>query len=290
MQMIRDRVRRLPHPVARARALLDPTEPRLGYFSYPDVTPVDGRSAEWLIQAKAVDAGYGGVAVVRGLDLEVRPGEVVALLGPNGAGKTTTLMTLSGLLPLLSGAVWWNGGLTEDPAHVRASGGMAYVTEQRMIFRQLSTRDNLRLARGDQAFVLELFPELERLLDRSAGLLSGGEQQMLALGRAMSRRPTLLLVDELSLGLAPIVVDRLLEAVRRVADQLGAGVILVEQHVSKALEVADRVCVMQRGRIVLRDRAENVRDSDLQETYLSSGPVTPLDPADLFALAPGDDA
>jgi ABC-type branched-subunit amino acid transport system ATPase component len=254
----------------RLRRVLDPPMPAVGYFSYPDLLPPGARpEADWLLQAKAVFAGYHGVPVVRDLDLEVHPGEVVALIGPNGAGKSTTLQTISGVMPPISGAVWWNGSLTESSAHRRVGEGMGYVTEQRMVFRQMSVGDNLRLARGEVDIAYRLFPELEVIRDRSAGLLSGGEQQMLALARALCRRPRLLLVDELSLGLAPLVVDRLLAAVRGAADDFGTGVVLVEQHVGKALAVADSVLVLQRGRIVLRGSGDELsgRVEDIRSSY-----------------------
>ena len=155
------------------------------------------------------------MAVVRGLDLRVEPGEVVALIGPNGAGKTTTLLTLSGELPPIAGEVRFNGEVTKAPLFKRARRGLGFVTEERSVFMRLSTADNLRLARVPRRDATALFPELEPLMGRRTGLLSGGEQQMLALARALARKPTMLLADELSLGLAPLVVQRLLRAVRR---------------------------------------------------------------------------
>jgi branched-chain amino acid transport system ATP-binding protein len=221
-----------------------------------------------LLEAKAVDAGYHGHPIVQGLDLRVDAGQVVALLGPNGAGKTTTLLTLAGELKPLGGEVWLDGRKTKAPLHIRARNGLAFVTEQRSVFSQLSTAENLRVGRCDGDRALELFPELEPLLRRRGGLLSGGEQQMLTLARALARRPRLLLADELSLGLAPLVVARLLRAVREAADEDGVGVLLVEQHVKQALRIADRVHVMRRGRIVLQGSVEDVRDR-LEDAYLT---------------------
>jgi branched-chain amino acid transport system ATP-binding protein len=227
----------------------------------------DGR----LIEGVGLSAGYGAVAVVRDLDLHVDAGEVVALLGPNGAGKTTTLLTLAGELPPLAGQVRFRGEATTAPMHARCRAGMGFVTEERSVFMGLSTRDNLRLAGVSPAAATGLFPELAPLMPRPAGLLSGGEQQMLTLARALGREPRVLLADELSLGLAPIVVERLLTAVRRAADERGVGVLLVEQHVRQALRVADRVVVLERGRVALSGTVAEVRSQleAVEAAYLS---------------------
>jgi branched-chain amino acid transport system ATP-binding protein len=222
---------------------------------------------EPLLAASGLDAGYHGHPVVRNLDLVVRAGEVVALLGPNGAGKTTTLLALAGELAPLAGTVAFAGRTTRSPLHARARQGLAFVPEERSIFPQLTTAENIRVGRCDQRAVLELFPELEPLLPRKAGLLSGGEQQMLTLGRALARRPALLLADELSLGLAPLIVTRLLEAVRAAADRDGVGVLLVEQHVRRVLPMADRAYVMRGGRVVLQGVVADVAGK-LEEAYL----------------------
>jgi sulfate-transporting ATPase len=228
-----------------------------------------------VLQAHGVSAGYGRQAVVHKLELSVSAGEVVALLGANGAGKTTTLLALVGELPLLEGDVLVNGTATSAPLYRRAREGLALVPEERSALRQLSTLDNLRLGDADPALALELFPELGKRLDLPAGMLSGGEQQMLALGRALSRRPTVLLADELSLGLSPLATQRLLEAVRRAAHEQGTAVLLVEQHVRKALQYADRGYVMRRGHVVVEGTAYELRAqiSDIESTYLSAAPV-----------------
>lgn len=222
-----------------------------------------------LIEARALSAGYGTVPVLRDLDLEVRPGEVVALLGPNGAGKSTTLRVLSGELAPMSGEVHWLGGTGHTPLHRRARQGLAYVGE-RAVFTRLDTADNLRVGRVTTDQALALFPELEKRLRTGAGMLSGGEQQMLSLVRALCRTPKLLLADELSLGLAPLVVDRLLRAVREAADR-GLGALLVEQHVRKVLDIADRVYVLRRGRIVMTGTPKELRANldEIESSYLA---------------------
>jgi branched-chain amino acid transport system ATP-binding protein len=225
-----------------------------------------------VLSAREVSAGYGSQPVVHDVDLDVKAGEVVALLGPNGAGKTTTLLAVSGELPLMSGRVDFDGSSTKAPLHKRARKGLGYVTEEKSVFMGMSVLDNLRVGGCDIAAALALFPELEARLDVRAGLISGGEQQMLTLARALSRKPRLLLADELSLGLAPLIVARLLEAVRHAADAEGTGVLLVEQHVRKALQYSDRGYVMRRGRIELAGDASHLlsRIDEIEESYLST--------------------
>jgi len=211
-----------------------------------------------LIEARGLSAGYGRMAVVRDVDLRVDAGEVVALLGANGAGKTTTLLALAGELAPLHGEVRFLGKPTRSPMHVRCRNGLGYVTEERSVIMDMSVADNLKLAAVSPAVAFEHFPALEAIAGRRAGLCSGGEQQMLSLARALGRNPTVLLADELSLGLAPLIVAKLLQAVREAADERGVGVLLVEQHVRQSLKIADRVYVMERGRIVLSGTSEEV--------------------------------
>jgi ABC-type branched-subunit amino acid transport system ATPase component len=221
-----------------------------------------------VLEARGLVAGYGDVAIVRDLDLEVGDGEVVALLGPNGAGKTTTLLTLAGDLPALGGEVLFDGAPTKAPLHKRIRAGLGLVSEERTVLMRMTVAQNLRVCGGDTAFALELFPELEPHLDRLVAMLSGGQQQMLSLARALCKRPRIILADELSLGLAPLVVDRLLTVVRSAADE-GVGVLLVEQHIHKAMEMADRVYVLRRGRVELSGSAAELRDriDEVQASY-----------------------
>jgi branched-chain amino acid transport system ATP-binding protein len=214
--------------------------------------------ATTLIEARGLSAGYGKMAVVRDVDLRVDAGEVVALIGPNGAGKTTTLLTLAGELPPLDGEVHFLGKPTRSPMHARCRAGLGYVTEDRSVIMDMSVADNLKLADVSPDVAFEYFPILEPIMGRRAGLCSGGEQQMLSLARALGRNPKVLLADELSLGLAPLIVANLLRAVRDAADERGVGVLLVEQHVRQALKIADRVHVMERGRIALSGTADEL--------------------------------
>jgi branched-chain amino acid transport system ATP-binding protein len=232
-----------------------------------------------LLDISGLSSGYSGVPVVRGLDLHVDAGEVVALLGPNGAGKTTTLLTVSGILKVLDGSVEVLGEPTVfGSPHKVARRGLAHVPEDRSLFFGLTVQENLRLGlRGNKSAqaegyeqALEMLPALRPLMGRRAGLLSGGEQQMLAMARALVSQPKLLLVDEMSLGLAPIIVERLLPLVRDIADSTGAGVLIVEQHVHLALEVANRAYVMSHGEIVLEGSAAELmeRQDLLEASYL----------------------
>ena len=215
------------------------------------------------IELDDVTAGYGPAAVLRGVTLHVDPGEVVALLGPNGAGKTTTLLTISGLVSPRSGRV----AVLGDPpprrshAHQLTARGVVHVPENRGLFSQLTVRQNLLLGphagRVEVDEAVALMPELGPLLERRTGLLSGGEQQMLALARALVARPRVLLIDEMSLGLAPVIVERLLPFARHAADN-GTAVLLVEQHTDLALTVADRAYVLVHGEVALEGEADHL--------------------------------
>jgi branched-chain amino acid transport system ATP-binding protein len=213
-----------------------------------------------VLEARGLTAGYGEAPCVRDVDLKVQEGEIVALLGPNGAGKTTTLLAVAGALAPMGGEIRWMGCATRAPLHRRVRQGMSFVPEGKSVLMGLSVRDNLLLGRGRVEPALDLFPELGPLLNRRAGLLSGGEQQMLTLGRALAARPAALLVDELSLGLAPILVIRLIEAL-----------LLVEQQARRVVAVADRWYLLRNGRMAAEGDA--TAGSLLEQSYLSDGLV-----------------
>lgn len=222
-------------------------------------------------------AGYNDVPVVRKLSLEVAPGEIVALFGPNGAGKTATLLTIAGLLPPLGGHVEVMG-LPVDTRrpHRMAQRGMSFVPDDRALVTTLSVQSNLELANSPGSWeadmVYDLFPRLAERRRVRAGDLSGGEQQMLAVGRALLSKPTVLVIDEMSMGLAPVIAAQLLETVALMAEKHRMGVLMVEQHVALALGVADRVYVLVHGELALHAPAEVLREQPhvLAEAYLGA--------------------
>jgi branched-chain amino acid transport system ATP-binding protein len=223
-----------------------------------------------VLETLGLHVGYGDLAVIRGIDMSVRPGEVIAILGPNGVGKTTLLLALAGVLQPLKGEVRLRQKTTRAPLHKRAQAGLAFVSEDRLIIKGLTTRDNLRLGNVKEKTVTSHFPELEPLLTRRAGLLSGGEQQMLSVGRAIGRSPDVLIIDELSQGLAPKVINRLLEALRQAAEN-GTAVVMVEQSVQRCLAIADRFYFLKQGHVALEgdsaSYADNVRE--LEDMYIA---------------------
>jgi len=240
-----------------------------------------------LLRIGGLVAGHDGVPVVHGVDLVVSSGELVALLGPNGAGKTTTMATVSGLLRPLGGSIDLFGATVRPTRRGRAAvaerarAGLAHVPEDRALFHELTVGENLALGAPRRARpatiarALELFPVLQPLLGRAAGLLSGGEQQMLAIARALASEPRLLMIDELSLGLAPLIVGELLAVLRRLVDEQDVGVLIVEQHVPLALAIADRATVLVGGHVVLAGPAADLaRDpAVIASAYLGSTAV-----------------
>ncbi len=228
-----------------------------------------------LLRCHDLTVGYGKLAVARGLDLEVVPGTVTAVLGPNGAGKTTWLLTLSGFLPALGGTFEIGGHAVHRPTPQRLNAaGIVLVPDNRALFTQLDPLENLKLAARKHGIgvegAMDLFPALRKRASVKAGALSGGEQQMLAVARALVQAPKVLLIDEMSMGLAPVIVEQLVPIVRRVADETGAAVVLVEQHVRLALEAADRAIVLVHGDIVLSAGAQELRSNPslLEDAYL----------------------
>ncbi|HUF91350.1 MAG TPA: ABC transporter ATP-binding protein [Candidatus Limnocylindria bacterium] len=230
------------------------------------------------LSVRGLGAGYGPLRVLDGIDLDVSAGALTALVGPNGAGKTTLLRALSGLIPR-TGEVWLDGALLPAAPAAIVARGLGHVPEGRQLFAQMTVRETLelgawRLPRRERAARLEevitIFPRLQERQRQLAGSMSGGEQQMLAIARALMSRPRLLALDEPSLGLAPRMVDELLGVVRRLHAE-GVTVLLVEQHVAKALALADDAYVLERGRIVLHGPAPTLLASDqIRAAYLGA--------------------
>jgi branched-chain amino acid transport system ATP-binding protein len=239
---------------------------------------VIGRDEPMLVVSD-VHVYYGNIAAVKGLSLEVRQGEIVTLIGSNGAGKSTTLRTISGLLRPRRGTVRFNGARLDGvPAHEIVSKGIAQAPEGRRIFPRMTVRENLELGaflrndKGeiakDEEHVLELFPRLRERIDQKAGTMSGGEQQMLAVARALMARPKLLLLDEPSMGLAPVLVDLIFHTIQTIREQ-GTTVLLVEQNALAALGVADRAYVLESGALKLEGPAAQLAaNEEIVKAYL----------------------
>lgn len=233
-----------------------------------------------MLSVDDLEVAYGDLQVVWGVSFEVPEGSIVTIVGPNGAGKTTTLLALMGLLPVMAGSVTFNGAsLAGVPTHHMVERGLVLIPEERAAFASLTVGENLDLgsytqrARRSQekamAEVLEIFPLLAERMRQRAGTLSGGERQMLAIGKALMARPELLILDEPSLGLAPIIVEHTFEAIEKVRDR-GVSVLMVEQHVEMALQIADHAYVLDMGSIVADGTSSELSaDARVQEAYLS---------------------
>ena len=232
-----------------------------------------------ILEVSDVHTYYGSIQALKGISLEVREGEIVTLLGSNGAGKSTTLRSINGLNRPRRGTIRFDGrDITRVPAHEIVKRGIAQSPEGRRLFPRMSVTENLEMGafqrsdragiREDMDRVFELFPRLHERRHQKAGTMSGGEQQMCAIGRALMARPKLLLLDEPSLGLAPIFVERIFEIVKTINDQ-GTSILLVEQNALMALDAADRGYVLETGRIALTDRAEALKTNEqVRKTYL----------------------
>ncbi|MCW5681280.1 MAG: ABC transporter ATP-binding protein [Xanthobacteraceae bacterium] len=231
-----------------------------------------------MLEVKDLKSRYGRIEVLHGISVEVREGEIVSLIGSNGAGKTTFLRALSGVQPISGGSVHWEGkDISKVPAHMRSRLGVAQVPEGRQVFSPLSVEDNLKLgawARGDSEIVgdmeniYQMFPVLAEKRHIAAGSLSGGQQQMLAVGRALMTKPKLLLLDEPSMGLAPLLVDQILSSVAGLPKR-GITVLLVEQNATAALAISNRAYVLETGKVILSGEASALaNDRRVAQAYL----------------------
>lgn len=232
-----------------------------------------------MLEIKDLRVNYGVINAIKGVSFEVNEGEVVTLIGANGAGKTTILHTITGLMKAKSGSIQFEGkDLLKTPAHKIVAMGMAHVPEGRRIFAQLSVYDNLKLGAytrkdkgeigSDLNMVYQRFPRLEERKNQVAGTLSGGEQQMLAMGRALMSRPKIILMDEPSMGLSPLFVTEIFDIIKSISES-GTTVLLVEQNAKKALSIADRAYVLETGKIVLSGGAKEMMDNDqVKKAYL----------------------
>lgn len=232
-----------------------------------------------MLEIRDLEVYYGMIQAIKGISFDVNEGEVIALIGANGAGKTTTLHTITGLLPAKAGSITFEGqDITKVPGYKIVSKGMAHVPEGRRVFAQLSVLQNLRMGaytRKDKneieetlQLVYKRFPRLEERQNQMAGTLSGGEQQMLAMGRALMSHPKIILMDEPSMGLSPIFVNEIFDIIKEVSAG-GTTVLLVEQNAKKALSIADRAYVLETGNIVLEGKASDLlNDESIKKAYL----------------------
>lgn len=232
-----------------------------------------------ILEVKDLEVYYGVIQAIRGISFEVKQGEIIALIGANGAGKTTTLQTITGLIPSKSGKIFYEGkDITKIPGHKLVSMGIAHVPEGRRVFASLSVLQNLKLGaytRSDKKeledtlqMIYKRFPRLEERKNQMAGTLSGGEQQMLAMGRALMSHPKIIVMDEPSMGLSPIFVNEIFQIIQDVSKS-GTTVLLVEQNAKKALSIADRAYVLETGKIVLEGDAKELMNNDsIKKAYL----------------------
>ena len=233
-----------------------------------------------ILEVKDLEVYYGVIQAIKGISFEVNPGEIIALIGANGAGKTTTLQTITGLIPAKAGTILYEGkNITKQPGHKLVAMGVAHVPEGRRVFAQLTVLQNLRLGaytrsdKGEMEETLKViynrFPRLEERKNQLAGTLSGGEQQMLAMGRALMSHPRLIVMDEPSMGLSPIYVNEIFDIIQKINGD-GTTVLLVEQNAKKALSIANRAYVLETGKIVLSGDAKALMDDDsVKKAYLS---------------------
>ena len=233
-----------------------------------------------ILEVKDLEVYYGVIQAIKGISFEVNPGEIIALIGANGAGKTTTLQTITGLIPSKAGTILYEGkNITRMPGHKLVSMEIAHVPEGRRVFAQLTVLQNLKLGaytRSDKNEMEETlkviygrFPRLEERKNQLAGTLSGGEQQMLAMGRALMSHPKLIVMDEPSMGLSPIYVNEIFDIIQKINGD-GTTVLLVEQNAKKALSIANRAYVLETGKIVLSGDAKALMDDDsVKKAYLS---------------------
>ena len=233
-----------------------------------------------ILDVKDLEVYYGVIQAIRGISFEVKQGEIIALIGANGAGKTTTLQTITGLIPSKSGKIFYEGkDITKIPGHKLVSMGIAHVPEGRRVFASLSVLQNLKLGaytRSDKKeledtlqMIYKRFPRLEERKNQMAGTLSGGEQQMLAMGRALMSHPKLIVLDEPSMGLSPIYVNEIFDIIQKINED-GVTVLLVEQNAKKALSIANRAYVLETGSIALSgDAAKLMNDDSVKKAYLS---------------------
>ena len=233
-----------------------------------------------ILEVKDLEVYYGVIQAIRGISFEVNQGEIIALIGANGAGKTTTLQTITGLIPSKSGKIFYEGkDITKIPGHKLVAMGIAHVPEGRRVFASLSVLQNLKLGaytRSDKKeledtlqMIYKRFPRLEERKNQMAGTLSGGEQQMLAMGRALMSHPKLIVLDEPSMGLSPIYVNEIFDIIQKINED-GVTVLLVEQNAKKALSIANRAYVLETGSIALSgDAAKLMNDDSVKKAYLS---------------------